>query len=131
QVLFARSWQLRLYAIPVVLALILPLHYSMPLPITVYLAWMTVSVFWQDYLTFGLLQNYIGAHLPTWATVAVVAGIFLLGHALLIPARFAPPHVLPALGILAMGVVFALLRTRLGSLHLLLALHLGWYVAFA
>ncbi|MCT1774626.1 hypothetical protein [Brachybacterium sp. p3-SID957] len=54
-----------------------------------------------------------------------------LGAALEILAVVALPHPrrpwLPALGILAMGVVFATIRARSGTLHVLLALHLGFY----
>lgn len=32
----------------------LPFHYELILLVFLYMAWMTVSVFWQDYLTFGL-----------------------------------------------------------------------------
>lgn len=125
--LFAPSWQLALYALPVALVIALPSHYELPLPVGVYLVWMTVSVFWQDTLTFGLLQSHLAERLPPWAVVAVVAIVFYAGHAILIPDRFAPVHVLPALGILGLGVVLALLRT----LHLILALHLSFYFVFA
>ncbi len=129
--LFAPSWQLALYALPVGLAIALPFHYGLPLPVGVYMAWMTVSVFWQDTLTFGLLQSHLAERLPTWAVVAIVAVVFYAGHAVLIPDRFAPWHVLPALGILGLGVVLALLRARLKTLHLILALHLAFYFVFA
>lgn len=129
--LLAPSRQLALYAIPSVLALALPFHYGMPLPLALYMLWMSVSVLWQDYLTFGLLQSYCRERLSGPASVLLVAVVFYAGHAIVIPHRFAPPHWLPALGILAMGVVFAAIRERSGTLHLLLALHLGFYFLFA
>lgn len=129
--LLARNRQVWLYAVPAVLAIALPFHYTLPLPVGVYMVWMTVSVFWQDYLTFGLLQSYLRDRLPPAATIVIVVLVFTLGHVLLVPDRFAPPHLLPALGILVMGAVCAVIRARTGTLHLLLALHLGFYFLFA
>lgn len=125
--LFARSWQVWLYSVPILLALVLPLHYGLPLPVAVYIFWMAVSVFFQDYLTFGLLQNYLAETLPRWAVIVATAVVFYLGHAIFIPQNFAPTNPLPALAILAVGAVFALLRARLKTLHLLLVLHLSFY----
>ena len=71
RVLFARSWSIWLYALPIALAIALPFHYELILPVFLYIAWMTVSVFWQDYLTFGLLQSYLAERLPTWGVIAV------------------------------------------------------------
>ena len=129
--LFARSWAMWLYLLPLVLAITLPLHYSLPAPLAVYMLWMTVSVFWQDYLAFGLLQSYIGERLPTWATVAAVAVLFWSAHAIFIPDRFAPNNLVPSLAILALALVLALLRAKLKTLHLILALHLSFYFVFA
>lgn len=131
RLLFARSKQVGIYLLPAVLALALPFHYALPLPLLVYMVWMTVSVFWQDYLTFGLLQSYLGERLPSWATTPIVATAFYLGHAFLLPDRFAPPHWLPALGILGMGLACALVRARLRTLHAVLALHLAFYFVLA
>lgn len=129
--LFARDRQVWMYALPVVLAIALPFHYTLPLPVGVYMLWMAVSVLWQDYLTFGLLQSHLRDRLPAAVTIPLVAFVFYLGHAVLIPELFAPTRVLPAVGILAMGVVCAAIRERTGMLHLLLALHLGFYFVFA
>ncbi len=129
--LFARSRLLPLYGIPVVLAAVLPFHYGMDLPLGVYLVWTTVSVFWQDYLTFGLLQSYLRETLPPWATVVVVAFMFWLGHFVFLPHRFGLDNILASLAMVAMGVLFASIRARTGTLHLLLALHLSFYFVFA
>ncbi|MFD1716923.1 hypothetical protein [Georgenia deserti] len=127
RVLFAPSRQRWLYALPALLAVALPFHASPSVPLPVYVAWMTISVFWQDYLTFGLLQSYIRERLPAWATVAVVAGMFWLGHAVFLPDRFGPAHPVPSAAMIVLGAAFALLRERLGTLHLMLALHLAFY----
>ncbi|MDH6207497.1 hypothetical protein M2115_000682 [Aurantimicrobium minutum] len=131
RVLFARSWSLWLYVLPAVLAIALPFHYELILPVFLYMVWMTVSVFWQDYLTFGLLQSYLGERLPVWGVIVASAVIFWIGHALFIPDRFAPTNWLPSLAILALGFALASLRVWLKSLHLILALHLSFYFAFA
>lgn len=131
RVLFARSWSIWLYALPIALAIALPFHYELILPVFLYMAWMTVSVFWQDYLTFGLLQSYLAERLPTWGVIVASAVIFWLGHALFIPDRFAPANWLPSLAILALGFALASLRVWLKSLHLILALHLSFYFVFA
>lgn len=113
------------------LAIVLPFHYELILPVFLYMVWMTVSVFWQDYLTFGLLQSYLGERYPAWGVIVASAVIFWLGHALFIPDRFAPTNVLPSVAILALGFILASLRAWLRSLHLLLAVHLSFYFVFA
>lgn len=129
--LFARSWSLWMYALPLVLGVALPAHYNLPLPVALYMFWMTVSVFWQDYLTFGLLQKYLAERLPTWVVLVASAVIFWAGHALFMPEKFGPAQVLPSLAMLALGLVLATLRAWLKTLHLILALHLSFYFIFA
>lgn len=129
--LFARDWTVWLYALPLVAGVALPFHYGLEFPVALYMFWMIVSVFWQDYLTFGLLQKYLAERFPTWAVLVASAVIFWAGNALFLPDKFAPVHVLPSLAILALGFVLASLRVWLGTLHLILALHLGFYFIFA
>lgn len=59
------------------------------------------------------------------------AVILWLGHALLIPDRFAPINWLPSLAILTLGFALASLCVWLKSLYLILALHLPFYFVFA
>jgi hypothetical protein len=129
--LFARGWTVWLYVLPLAAGIALPFHYGLEFPVALYMFWMTVSVFWQDYLTFGLLQEYLGERLPTGPVLVLSAVIFWAGHVLFLPDKFSPIHVLPSLAILALGFALASLRVRLRSLHLILALHLGFYVVFA
>lgn len=129
--LFARSWALWMYALPVTFGVALPFHYGLPLPVALYMFWMMVSVFWQDYLTFGLLQKYLAERLSTWAVLVGSAVIFWAGHALFLPDRFGVTEPLPSLAMLALGLVLASLRTWLKTLHLILALHLTFYFIFA
>lgn len=129
--LFARSWSIWLYALPFAAGIVLPFHYGLPLPVALYMFWMTVSVFWQDYLTFGLLQKYLAERLPTWAVLVASAVIFWAGHALFLPDKFSPVQVLPSLAMLVLGLVLASLRAWLQTLHLILAVHLAFYFIFA
>ncbi|GEN87515.1 hypothetical protein [Oceanobacillus sojae] len=127
QLLFHQSKWIYLYISPVVLALVLPFYYNLPLPAHLYIFWMTVSVFWQDYLTFGLLQSYLEEHLPMWTVILAVAIIFYIGHVVFIPDSFAPAHVSSAFSILGLGIVVAFLRAKLKTLHIILVLHLSFY----
>ena len=119
------------YVLPAALAVALPFHYGLGLPVGVYVAWMAVSVLWQQYLTFGLLQHHVGRRLSTPWTIVVVAVIFWAGHAWVLPDRFGPDQPVAALGIVALGAALATIRARLGTLHVPLALHLAFYLAFA
>ena len=130
--LFAPSPQRFLYIVPVVLALALPLHYELEFPVLLYIFWMTVSVFWQDYLTFGLLQRHLAARLPSRAVIPAVAVLFALGHVILLPDKFGlVPNPFPALSMLALGLLLAWLRYRFTTMHLILTLHLSFYFVFA
>lgn len=131
RVLFARNRWTWVYALPAAAAVALPFHYTLALPVGVYLCWMTVSVFWQDYLTFGLLQTYLARRLPSWAVLAVTAVVFWAGHALVLPESFGVTQPLASLAMLALGLVLGGLRMRLRTLHLVLAGHLGFYLVFA
>jgi len=129
--LFARSWSLWVYILPVVSGIVLPFHYSLTLPVALYIFWMTVSVFWQDYLTFGLLQKYLAERLPTWVMLVGSAVIYWGGHALVLPDSFGFTEPLPSLAIFALGLSLASLRAWLKPLHLILALHLTFYFIVA
>ncbi|MCC3265238.1 hypothetical protein [Arthrobacter gengyunqii] len=130
RILFARSWSRWLYLVPLVLAVTVPFRYALEAPVALYMAWMTVSVFWQNYLTFGLLQSYLGERLPAWGVLTASAVIFWLGHAVFLPQSFSPVHLIPSLSILALGFVLGSLRLSVKTLHMNLALHLTFYFVF-
>ena len=123
--LLGRSRTRWAYAVPAVALLLLPLHFGLGIPFWTYVVWITASVIWQDLLTFGLLQSSLRRHLPAWSTVLAVAILFSAAHVLLLPDRFL--HVLPWIAMLALGAVLAAITARLGTLHLVLALHLAFY----
>ncbi|WP_185714875.1 CPBP family intramembrane glutamic endopeptidase [Gulosibacter macacae] len=129
--LFARDRLIWAYAPLVSAAIALPFHYELEYPVAIYMLWMTVSVFWQIYLTFGLLQSYLETRFRPWIAAAVTTVVFCLGHVLYLPDRFGPSNWLAAAAMLAMGLVFAALRAKFRSLHLLIALHLGFYFVFS
>lgn len=129
--LFARDRTVWLWAVPVILAIALPFHYGLEYPVGIYIFWMAASVFYQDVLTFGLLQSVLRDRLPIWATISLVAVVFALGHVLWLPERFGLANPIGALAMLALGAVLATLRTWPRTMHLVLVLHLSFYYAFA
>ncbi|EMB63439.1 hypothetical protein [Streptococcus mutans] len=78
-----------LYVILILAAISLPWHYHWTdLPVTYYLLFTTVSVIWQDYLTFGLFQRYLQQELSfKWQIVffyrfCLYRDIFFIFHIL-------------------------------------------------
>ncbi|WP_344225881.1 hypothetical protein [Microbacterium binotii] len=58
-----------------------------------------------------------------------VGALFMCVHLVYLPDRFVSP--LPALAMLVLGIVLALLRSWTGTLHVVLALHLSFSYLFA
>lgn len=129
RILFARGRTMWALALPAAALVALPFHYALPRPLLLYVVWMAASVLWQDYLTFGLLQSSVRRILPAWGSVLAVGALFMCAHLVYLPDRFFSP--LPALAMLALGIVLALLRSWTGTLHVVLALHLSFYYLFA
>lgn len=127
--LFARGRMMWCFALPAAALVALPFHYALPRPLLLYVVWMAASVLWQDYLTFGLLQTFLRRILPGWGSVLGVGVLFMCVHLVYLPERFFSP--LPALAMLILGAVLALLRSWTGTLHVVLALHLSFYYLFA
>lgn len=67
-------------AVLVVAGALVPLHYHLSSPVGVYLLIMPVSVLWQDYITFGLLQGHLRQHASPLGTVAILTVAFTAGH---------------------------------------------------
>ena len=134
--LFRKQPTVWLYLLPVAALILLPLRAGgiqgeiFGNPAWLYAAMMTANVATQQYLTFGLLQSYLKTVLRPWVAAAVTAVIFYLGHALLLPESFGPTQVGSALYILVLGLIFASLRQKTGTLHANLALHLAFYFIF-
>lgn len=68
-----------LYVILILAAISLPWHYHWTdLPVTYYLLFTTVSVIWQDYLTFGLFQRYLQQELSfKWQIVFFIVFVYI------------------------------------------------------
>lgn len=111
-------------AVLVVAGALVPLHYHLPNPVGVYLFITPVSVLWQNYITFGLLQGYLRQHVsPLW-TAVTLAVAFTAGHLIWISGFYERPvFVLTPL----MALLFGYLREKTGTLHWLLFIHLMFY----
>ncbi|NLR04832.1 CPBP family intramembrane metalloprotease [Streptococcus mutans] len=84
---------------------------------------------WQDYLTFGLLQQYLQEELSFKWRIVFLPLLFLSGHFLYI-SHFGTK---PMMGILTfvMALLFTYLREKTQTLHWLLFLHLMFYFVTA
>lgn len=122
-----------LYVLPEIALLAIPLRVGgidgdiFGNPAWLYVLMMTASVAMQQYLTFGLLQSYLGEKLSTPLTIMLTTLVFYLGHALFLADKFALMYPLNALFIVVLGVLFASIREKTGTLHANLALHLAFY----
>lgn len=102
------------------------LHYHWTgLPAVYYLLFTTVSVIWQDYITFGLLQNYLRQYLSFKLTLGLLPILFLLAHFCYI-SQFAAKSLAVLLTAL-MAVFFTYLREKTQTLHGLFFCHLLFY----
>jgi membrane protease YdiL (CAAX protease family) len=129
QKLFARTrtapW---LYLALVILGAAVPFHYHMSLPAGVYLFFMTVSVFSQDYITFGLLQTYLRDTMPAPVATALITVLFTAVHLLYLP-HFRTQWGMVLL-VAAMAAVFSALREKTKSIHWVIFIHLAFYFIF-
>ena len=78
-------WYLALYAVLALASALVPLHYHLALPVGVYIGFVSVSVVWQNVITFGLLQHYMRRSFSLGATMAMLALLSLGAHLLFIP----------------------------------------------
>ena len=134
QTLFKKQPIIWLYLLPFAAIMLIPLRVDgidgeiFGNPAWLYVSMMIANVVTQQYLTFGLLQSHLNTVLSPWVSVIATTVIFYLGHALLLPDRFAPTLVVNALFILTLGLIFASLRQKTGTLHANIALHLAFYM---
>lgn len=106
------------------------LHYHWTgLPAVYYLLFTTVSVVWQDYLTFGLLQNYLRQRFSFKQVLILLPALFILAH-LFYVSHFWRNLFLLALTAL-MALLFTYLREKTQTLHWLIFLHLMFYFVTA
>lgn len=117
-----------LYAILAVAVATIPLHYHMKMPVFVYMIFIPISVLWQNYITFGLLQKYLRTYVSKEATMVIIASCFILAHILFIPTFITSPVLIAITLILAL--LFTYIREKTGTLHWLIFIHLLFYAIF-
>ena len=120
-----KSKLLWLYAIPVLLLALLPGHYSLSLNIWAYIPMILVTVFWQDYLTFGILQSTLAERLSLNGAAVLTAIIFSLGHVLFSMNNILDPQLLL---ITFAGFVFAFSRRYTGNIYIANIIHITIYL---
>jgi hypothetical protein len=124
---FARSRTAWGYPALAILAALVPLHYHLPRAVGVYVAWMTISVLWQQWWTFGVLQTFLSDRMRATPAALLTAAMFLIGHVVLLPSKFIESPLAFGGMIAVTALVFALIRRRMGTLHLNIFLHLALY----
>lgn len=115
-----KSKLLWLYFIPFALLLYLPWHYALTLNIWVYIPMIVITVFWQDYLTFGVLQSFLAKQSNRNIAATITGVVFLLGHAVFFLNDLSNPQFL-LIGIA--GFVFAFSRRYAGNIYIANIIH--------
>ena len=109
-----------LYFIPFALLLYLPWHYALTLNIWVYIPMIVITVFWQDYLTFGVLQSFLAKQSNRNIAATITGVVFLLGHAVFFLNDLSNPQFV-LIGIA--GFVFAFSRRYAGNIYIANIIH--------
>lgn len=120
-----KSRLLWLYSIPAVLLFLLPQHYGLTLNLWIYMFMILVTVFWQDYLTFGVLQPAISKRISPNKAAALTAIVFILGHIVFFLDNIFEPQMLP---IVLAGFVFAFSRRYFGNIYVANIIHTIFYL---
>lgn len=115
-----KSKLLWLYFIPFALLLYLPWHYALTLNIWVYIPMIVITVFWQDYLTFGVLQSFLAKQSNRNIAATITGVVFLLGHAVFFLNDLSSPQFV-LIGIA--GFVFAFSRRYAGNIYIANIIH--------
>ena len=115
-----KSKLLWLYFIPFALLLYLPWHYSLTLNIWVHIPMIVITVFWQDYLTFGVLQSFLAKQSNRNIAATITGVVFLLGHAVFFLNDLSNPQFV-LIGIA--GFVFAFSRRYAGNIYIANIIH--------
>ncbi len=120
-----RSKLLWLYLIPAILLIALPWHYSLLLNVWVFIPMIVITVFWQDYLTFGLLQTHLAKKTSPTRAAIITAIVFLLGHLVFFLDDMINPQFL-LIGLA--GFLFAFSRRWTGGVYIANVIHLVFYL---
>ncbi|NCU29736.1 CPBP family intramembrane metalloprotease [Candidatus Saccharibacteria bacterium] len=119
-----KSKLLWLYLIPAILLVALPSHYALALNIWVYIPMIVITVFWQSYLTFGMLQPYLSKKLAPGTAAVITALVFLAGHLVFFLNDLLNPQVL-VIGLAAF--IFAFSRKYTDNIYIANAIHMIFY----
>ncbi|RZK66032.1 MAG: CPBP family intramembrane metalloprotease [Pedobacter sp.] len=114
-----------LYIIPAIALLFLPLHYALALDIRVYISMIAITVFWQDYLTFGILQPALAKRLSSNQAALTTAIVFISGHVLFSLNNVLDPQLLL---VTVAGLVFAFSTKRTGNIYIANIFHIIFYL---
>lgn len=120
-----KSKLLWLYTVPLMALILMPLHYSLALDIRVYIPMIIITVFWQDYLTFGILQPALAKRLSANQAAIVTAAVFLFGHVLFSFKNILDPQLLL---VTAAGFIFAFSTRRTGNIYIANIIHMFFYL---
>lgn len=120
-----KSKLLWLYIVPSIALVFLPLHYALALDVRVYIPMIIITVFWQDYLTFGILQPALAKRIsPNLAAILTVI-MFVLGHIIFSLNNVLDPQLLL---VAVAGIIFALSTNRTGNIYIANIIHTIFYL---
>ena len=120
-----KSKLLWLYLLPAILLVALPSHYALALNIWVYIPMIVITVFWQSYLTFGMLQPYLSKKLAPGTAAVITALVFLAGHIVFFLNDLLSPQFL-VIGLAAF--IFAFSRKYTGNIYISNVIHMISYL---
>lgn len=118
-----------LYGILVVAAVLLPFHYNLSLPFYTYTFFITVSIIWQNYITFGILQRFLRQWLSYPVVLIILFVLFIWGHLLFINNFLNNPFNLVFIALLV--PIFSFIMEKTGKIHWLIFIHLLFYFIFS
>lgn len=120
-----RSKLLWLYIVPITALIFLPLHYALSLDIKVYIPMILITVFWQDYVTFGILQPMLGERLSPNRAAIMTSIVFTFGHVLFSLNNILDPQLLL---VAIAGFVFAFSTKRTDNIYIANIIHMIVYL---
>lgn len=114
-----------LYGILLIAAVLVPFHYTLDGPFYIYIFFITVSVIWQNYITFGILQRFLRQWLPYTLTLVILFVLFIGGNILFV-SNFLD-NIINIIFIAILVPVFSFIMEKTGKIHLLIFIHLLFY----
>ena len=134
--LFEKDKTIKYYILPIIALIIIPFRVDgingdiFGNPAWLYVLMMLVNALYQQYITFGLLQNYFYEIFSDKLAIIMTSIFFYLIHWIFLGSRFSPFQFLNALFMLALGFLFSVIRYKNKTLHFNLILHWLFYFIF-